>query len=245
MIKNYCLAVVNLLIVSLPILTIWEINFYLAYFAILIIIVFLLSWNFAGEMVIIKIIFNAKKMQSNADMFPILNAYLNEIFKSNLMRKNVTIFYVDSLVPYYIPISKTRVVVSLALEQKIITEGQNFLFNKISENIYNLKLIYSRRILLLSLFVYIITIRVIELWTMVFAIMVKLICAIIIVCVNGALFGSGRDFVNSFLGGIALGSLFVKINDLFNLIQDKLVNWIMKISMSISFNYTVNSGRIK
>ncbi len=117
------------------------------------------------------------------------------------------------------------------------------LLRSVPEDVYTSKLMFSRKVLLLSLVCYAVVIRIMELWAIFFAVAVKAVFSLAILIATGALFGSSREMSNAVSLGSFIGSVALKINDIANYIQDKIINWIMKETFLSSFQMIEESGR--
>ena len=102
----------------------------------------------------------------------------------------------------------------------------------------------SRKVALLSLASYAIVIRIMELWAIFFAVAVKAIMALVMLITSGALFGSAREMVNAASFGSAIGRIILKINDVASYIQDKLIDFAMKITCSNSYRIIEESSQV-
>lgn len=107
---------------------------------------------------------------------------------------------------------------------------------------YDIKLMISRNVLLLSLISYTIVIRFMELWAIIFAVTVKLIFSLVMLIVTGALFGSVREMADAISLGSLIGTVALKINDIANYIQDKIIEVAMKWVFTYSFQFVEESG---
>lgn len=83
-----------------------------------------------------------------------------------------------------------------------------------------------------------------ELWVIFFAVAVKAIMALVMLITSGALFGSASEMVNAVSFGSAIGSIILKINDIANYIQDKLIDFAMKITCSNSYRIIEESSQV-
>ena len=78
------------------------------------------------------------------------------------------IVWVDSELPFFVPVSRRAFVVSVALQDSIIDFGEVFLLRNFPENSYNQAILYSRKCLLLTFIGYKISLRFLELWAVFF-----------------------------------------------------------------------------
>lgn len=233
MIKNYCLTILNIIIAGLPILFIWEPKIYFCYFGSMCLFVLLSSWNPLGEIVIILNL-RAKKILHNRDMFFALNQYLKYLLKNNLIEEQCSLYYTNIKFLSCFPISRKKLIVPLNMEDQIINKGDQFLINSIPKERYETSLMFSRRVLLLSIVGYAIVLRIIELWAIFFAFAVRAIFALVMVIATGSIFESAKDVGNAISFGTFLGNIAVKINDIVNSLQDKIINLIMTLTMENS-----------
>ena len=236
MIKNYGLTMLNICIAGLPILITWEPKIYFCYLGILCLFLLMLSWNPLGEIIILLTI-HAKKVPINSYMFSALNQYLEHLVINNFMEERCSVYYSDIKSTLCFPISRKRLIVPLNLECKIIKQGKQFLTDSTSEGIYSFAIIFSRRLLLLSIVGYVITFRIMEIWAIIFAFAVRIIFALVMLLASGALFGSRKEVGNAISFGSFLGDIALKINNIVNFVQINIVNLILKISMNNSIRY--------
>ena len=103
-------------------------------------------------------------------------------------------------------------------------------------------LVLSRKTLLLSIFCYVLILRFIELWTIIAAVIVRLVFAAIAVIVTGSFYEGVHKMMEAIWIGAALGKVVWKINECFNFIQDKMVEFVMKRTMTGTFDYLKKSG---
>ena len=151
-------------------------------------------------------------------------------------------YYAESRIPYFIPISRKRVVLSLALEDYLIHDYDENLYRDVPDEAYIPNLVLSRKTLLLSIFCYVLILRFIELWTIIAAVIVRLVFAAIAVIVTGSFYEGVHKMMEAIWIGAALGKVVWKINECFNFIQDKMVEFVMKRTMTGTFDYLKKSG---
>lgn len=186
-----------------------------------------------------------KKVPQNALIMPSLQRYVRYLSNHELKNQRIpSLYYVDSKIPYYIPVSVRNAVVSLALENRLTQDGERLLIKGVSKDAYIPKVIISRKAALLSLAGYAIVIRIMELWAIFFAVAVKAIMALAMLIASGALFGNIEDIKNAFSFGFSLGSVMLKINEIAGYIQDKLIDLVMKITCSNSYRIIEESNQI-
>ena len=243
--KNYAVAAANILISSLPFFVTWEPVVGLCYCGIAVLLLVLLSWNMAGDYIVILFILHARRVPPDALIAPSLQQYLRYLSNHELKnRRAPCLYYADSKVPYYIPVSKKRAVVSLALEDRLLSDGEKLLIQGVPKNAYVSRIIISRKAALLSLAGYAVVIRIMELWAIFFAVAVKAIMAFAMLIASGALFGSAGEMANAASFGSALGSIVLKINEIASHIQDKLIDLAMKITCSNSYKAIEEASRV-
>lgn len=236
MIKNFVLTILNICIAGLPILITWDSKIYFCYLGIICVFILMFSWNPFGEVIIVFVL-HAKRVPSNSYMFYTLNQYLEYLVINKIMKEQCLAYYTDIKSTLCFPISRKRLIVPLNLESEIIKHGKQFLINFTSEEVYSSLLIFSRRLLLLSVVGYVITFRVMEVWEIIFAFAVKMIFALVMLLASGALFESSKEVGNAISFGSFLGDVALKINNIVNFIQVNIVNLIFKISMHNSIKY--------
>lgn len=242
--KNYMLAAINVMISSLPIWITWPPIVATYYCGGAVLLLLLLSWNTLGTIIVVHFVFRAKPLHQDAAIAPALNQYLQTVIGKGFMKeRDSTIYYTGSESPYCIPVNKCNIVISLALEERLRRNGANLLLQGVPESMYDIKLMISRNVLLLSLISYAIVIRFMEFWAIIFAVAVKLIFSLVMLIVTGALFGSGREMANAISLGSLIGTVALKINDIANYIQDKIIEVAMKWVLTYSFQFVEESGR--
>ena len=245
--KNYAVAAINILVSSLLLFAMWDSVVGLCYCGIVILLLALLSWNIAGDTIVILFILhaNAKEVPPNAQIVPCLQRYFR--YLSNHALKNrctPSPYYANSKNPYYIPVSVKNVVVSLALERRLQTDGEKLLIRGVPKDTYCTKTIISRKAALLSLASYAIAIRIMELCAILFAVAIKAIKALVMLITSGALFGGVREMGEAVSVGTAIGSIILKINEKVSYIQDKAIDLAMKITSSYSYRIIEESSQL-
>lgn len=90
--------------------------------------------------------------------------------------------------------------------------------------------------LLLSIVGYTIILRFIELWTIFFAFAVRAILVLVMVIATGSIFESAKDIGNAISFGSFLGNMVLKINNIINSLQDKIIELIMMFTIENSIN---------
>lgn len=243
--RNYGLAAVNVLVSSLPIFATWDPIVGICYCGIVGLLLVLLSWNVVGDFIVVMFILHAREVPSNALIAPSLQRYLRHLSNHDLKNQRTpSLYYADSKIPYYMPISARNAVVSLALEDRLQRDGERLLIKGVPKDAYIPKIMVSRKVALLSLASYTIVIRIMEFWVIFFAVAVKAIMALAMLIASGALFGSASEMVNAASFGSAIGSIILKINDIANYIQDKLIDFAMKITCSNSYRIIEESSQV-
>lgn len=246
MLKNYCLAATNLLIASLPILLTWDPIICLYYLGIWVFLLSLLCWNIIGDTVVVLFVIRAHPLPQDAVITPKLNRYIEAMAKKGLLRpKNISLYYTDSDIPYCIPLSKKRIIISFALAKLLERKDESLLYTGVPRQAYDAKVIISRKVLLLSLVNYTVVIRIMELWAIVFALVVKLIIILAVMIATGAFFGNSRDVGNAFSAGSFIGDIVLKINKVVNFLQDKIIKFVMDWTLKNSFQLFEESESIR
>lgn len=133
-------------------------------------------------------------------------------------------------------------VLSLALEDYLIRDYDGSLYRDVPDEAYIPKLVLSRKALLLSIFCYVLILRFIELWMVIGAAVVRLVFAVVAVIVTGSFYEGFHKMMEAIWIGAALGKVIWKINECFNFIQDKMVEFVMKRTMTGTFDYLKKSG---
>src|SRR5699024_2850021 len=144
-----------------------------------------------------------------------------------------------------IPISTKVFVVSLALQDVLDRKGASLLIQSIPKETYEPQLIISQKVLLLSLISYTIVLRVMEFWAIFLAAAIKAIFAFVSVMCSGAWFGGSlQEIINAASWGSLIGSIGLKINDITNFIQDKLIDLALKFTCSSMYYFVKESHTI-
>lgn len=81
MLKNYLLATLNIIVFSLPILFTWDLIVGVYFYAFSIALLALLAWNIVGDMVIVFLVFRARRLPQEAIIAPIIQQYFLNIKK--------------------------------------------------------------------------------------------------------------------------------------------------------------------
>jgi len=185
--KNYMLAALNVAVAGLPFLVGWDLVLYGVYCGFAVLLLGLTAWNPVGDWLSILFVFYAKAVPEEALIMPALRRYLREaISGKGYLKPKCRFYYAESRIPYFIPISRKRVVLSLALEDYLIHDYDENLYRDVPDGVH------------------------------------KMMEAIWI--------------------GAALGKVVWKINECFNFIQDKMVEFVMKRTMTGTFDYLKKSG---
>ena len=242
--KNYALALLNMVIAGLPILLTWDPIIFLCYFGGAAAILALTAWNVVGDVIAIFCVFHGDLVPPDALIRPALDRYFKTAADQGLLRADAAAYYATSGTPYFIPLSGKRVMLSLALEDWLLQDGAGRLFQAVPREAYDAGVMASRKVLLLSLFCYVLVIRLMELWAIFFAVAIKAIMALAMMITSGAFFEGFHEMLEATLFGCALGVVIVKVNDLFNFLQDKVVNWIMDSTMKSSFDFLQQEGAV-
>lgn len=195
--------------------------------------ILLSSWNPIGEIIIILNL-HAKKILHDQDMLFALNQYQKYLLKNNLIEEQCSLYYTNIKFLSCFPISRKKIIVPLSIEGQIINNGCQFLISSIPKERYDANLMFSRRALLLSIVGYEIVFRLIELWAIIFAFAVRAIFALVMVLATGSIFGCAKDVGNAISFGSFLGNIAIKINDIINSLQDKIINLIVTLTMDNS-----------
>lgn len=241
--KNYMLAALNVAVAGLPFLVGWDLVLYGVYCGFAVLLLGLTAWNPVGDWFSILFVFYAKAVPEEALIMPALRRYLREaISGKGYLKPKCRFYYAESRIPYFIPISRKRVVLSLALEDYLIHDYDGNLYRDVPDEAYIPNLVLSRKTLLLSIFCYVLILRFIELWTIIAAVIVRLVFAAIAVIVTGSFYEGFHKMMEAIWIGAALGKVIWKINECFNFIQDKMVEFVMKRTMTGTFDYLKKSG---
>ena len=107
---------------------------------------------------------------NNAEIKIAIDNYIKHIYfkKNGKYPYKAKIVWVDSELPFFVPVSRRAFVVSVALQDSIIDFGEVFLLRNFPENSYNQAILYSRKCLLLTFIGYKISLRFLELWAVFF-----------------------------------------------------------------------------
>ena len=132
--KNYAVAATNILVSSIPLFATWDPIVGLCYCGIVILLLALLSWNIVGDYIVILFILHAREVSPNALITPSLQQYLRSLSNHELKNQRTpSLYYANSKVPYYIPVSAKNAVVSLALENRLQLDGERLLIKGCAE----------------------------------------------------------------------------------------------------------------
>lgn len=234
--RNIGFATFNILIIAVFFGLIWGFEGYAYAVGIHIILIGLLCWNPVGDWIVATIILQGKHIPSGADMEIVIGQYLRDLVSLGVLEYKPYrhLMYTKSKLSYFLPVSTRFFVVSFSLQTPLIQNGAQLLHSRIDNGTYDRKLMCSRRVLLLTAFGYMIAMRILEVWAIIFATGVKLLVTLCVLLASGALFGSGSDIAGWSSIGYAIGTIIVKINDIVNSIQDKVVEWLIKVAVSAS-----------
>ena len=153
--KNYMLAALNVAVAGLPFLVGWDLVLYGVYCGFAVLLLGLTAWNPVGDWLSILFVFYAKAVPEEALIMPALRRYLREaISGKGYLKPKCRFYYAESRIPYFIPISRKRVVLSLALEDYLIHDYDENLYRDVPDEAYIPNLVLSRKTLLLSIFCY-------------------------------------------------------------------------------------------
>lgn len=127
--KNYMLAALNVAVAGLPFLVGWDLVLYGVYCGFAVLLLGLTAWNPVGDWFSILFVFYAKAVPEEALIMPALRRYLREaISGKGYLKPKCRFYYAESRIPYFIPISRKRVVLSLALEDYLIRDYDGSLY---------------------------------------------------------------------------------------------------------------------
>ena len=228
--RNLLLSAVNVLVISIPFGLTWGMEGYLFACAAQILLVSLLFWNVVGDAILAFFIFQGKAIPANAEMRPVIERYMNYLISTHVLEGpgSKILLWADSIQPYFIPISKRTFIVSISLQDELIQQGEQLLRTHVPSDVYSAGQISSRKILLLTVFGYIVTLRLLELWAVIFAVAVKIMMSIVMLITTGALFGTAKEAGDATSLGVVLGNLGLKGNDAVNYLQDYFTEWLVR-----------------
>lgn len=168
--KKILLTIVNILIIGLPFYFIWGIKFYFLVVLFQLILIGVLFWNGMGDFLVLRFVFAGNPLPNNAEIKIAIDNYIKHIYfkKNGKYPYKAKIVWVDSELPFFVPVSRRAFVVSVALQDSIIDFGEVFLLRNFPENSYNQAILYSRKCLLLTFIGYKISLRFLELWAVFF-----------------------------------------------------------------------------
>lgn len=242
-VRNTLLAIVNLLLLSLPVLLTWDITFYGAIILFYVILILLLFWNPLGDWLIVHFVLRAQLLPTNALVKAPIDEYILFLKQNNIdVHTPICCYYTTQKLPYFFSISKKRFILSQGLEEPIIAGGTPLLINRIKLESFENKNNISRKILLLTIIEYYIMAKIMELWAIIFVLAVKLIMIIVVWVVSGGLFA--KKPLSIIQVGSALGALATKINDLINYLQDHIVEWLIKTAVMGHLNVVEKDNSI-
>ena len=241
--KNYLFAALNVAVSGLGILLGWDLFLYSIYCAFAILLIALTAWNTIGDWCVILFAFHAKRVPQEALMMPALQRYLSQaVAGDKFLRPGCKFYYAESRIPYFIPISRKKVVLSLALEDYLIQDRNGSLYRDVPLDAYIPKVVFSRKVLLVSILCYVLILRFLEIWAIVAVAILKFCGAVIVVIVTGGFWEGIGKLLQAIWIGMALGALAWKINEFASCLQDKAVDFLMKRTMQGTFDYLKKSG---
>lgn len=187
-------------------------------------------------------IFQGKAIPANAEMRPVIERYMNYLISTHVLEGpgSKILLWADSIQPYFIPISKRTFIVSISLQDELIQQGEQLLRTHVPSDVYSAGQINARKILLLTVFGYIVTLRLLELWAIIFAVAVKIVMSIVMLIVTGALFGTAKEAGDAISIGVVLGKLVLKMNDFANYLQDRFVEWFVRQTVLGHFRVAIS-----
>lgn len=242
-VKNYMLSALCILLMGLFCWNSWGTTICLLFLASVFLYLLLLSGSPLGELLILHFIFRARPMPSSAAMAPAVQTYLESCkSQGKLSPKKHTAYYADSETRYFMPLSKRRVVISLALQDELIESGPVILFRGVPPESYIPAVMLSRRVLLLLILGIFLILWIAEKLAILTALFIKAICTLVMLLVTGAIFYGLHAIWNAIALGRALGSLITKIQDLFQPLEDRLIEWLMRFTATCSFQSLQNDS---
>lgn len=245
MVKNLLLALLNWAVGGVFLVLHYDLPILLYYLGFSLLCWLLLGWNALGELLTIRVIFRAKPMPQNALIAPAVLHYLGTApVKECLSEKGCTVYYAQSKIPCFVPISRRRAVVSLALEDALIENGAGVLSKGVPLASYDPKVLLARRILLLVLLMDVLLLLLARGVSIVGALIIQFCCCCATLITSGALFEGPRAIWDALAAGWFLGRLLNKICDLFNNIQDKLAEIMLRMTNAYSFQSLQMDGAI-
>lgn len=236
MVKNNLLAALNLLVAGLFLWHNFGVPAFLYYLGASLLCWLLLCWNAVGEVLVIRMVFRARRMPANAEMAPAVMEYLARGIPSAYgSEKGFTVYYAQSRERFFVPVSRRRVVVSLALEDTLIQDGNAILKRGVPSGSYESGTLFSRRLLLLSLLGHAIMLFLMKAFAWLVAFVVKSFFVILVYLFSDADTRGIRGLWDSIALGVFLGKIVLVFGDFVNYLQDKLVEWLMRITKAYSF----------
>ncbi len=243
MIKNYIYSALCILTQALFCWKTWDMTGLLIYAGGISFCLLLLSWNALGERLVLWFVFRAQPMPEGTLMAPAVQTYLNDCRSGDYLSPQKCIpYYADSETRYFMPLSRRRVVVSLALQDELIESGPVILFRGVPVESYAPSIMLSRMVLLFSILFYLLIIRIVEVFAVLTAFLIKATCSLVMLIVSGAIFHGLSAIWNAIALGLALGSMVVKVQDLCQSVEDRLIAWLMRITATCSFHSLQSSS---
>lgn len=239
--KNYILAFVNVLIFALPALFMYDVIIYLFYALFLVIIILLFAWNAIGDFIIVRVVYRGKKLPTTAMMKPSVDGYINYLRESGLVKaEKVRCYWANRRSNSFIQISPQCCLISNALDDPLIKYGAKLLINSVSAEMYKRSFLISRKVLLLSIVGYAITLRILELWAVFVVLFCRVLMAIVMLITSGSLFGTASEAYDAMtfgsLLGLFLGKGVIKLDKLINIVQDTISEFFANTAVDISIN---------
>lgn len=242
--KNYGLALLNVAVAGLLILVGWDWILYGFYFVSAVLFIALTAWNAVGDYIAVLFVFHARRVPQEAQITPALNRFCQSATAAGKISGNgCKFYYAESRIPYFIPISRRRIVLSTALEEYLIADKNGRLFCDVPALSYDPPIVFSRKVLLMSIICYVVVLRFGELMAIIGAAVVRFCMAVAMVIATGAIFEGLWKMIRAILIGVALGTVIWKINEAVNFVQDKAVDFLMKQTMRGTFDYLKKSGQ--
>ena len=166
MLKNVLLSLINISITAIPFFLIWDFEMYLVAILFQIVIIACTFWNIAGDVLIIRTVLNGKGIPNNSQIKSATTKYLNYLESKDLIetQKQKLIYWANSSVPYFLPVSKRTFVISSALQDYLVRQGAQALIKQFPNEMFATSIIFSRKILLLTVLSYRIIMKVLEWW---------------------------------------------------------------------------------
>ena len=240
--RNYLVVLSVVLVSGIPFLFTERlgIKMYLYFITFITSFILLTFWNGIGDFIAIHFVLRGDEMEGDAAIAPCLKTFIQSKNKADECK----LFYTQSSTPYLIPVGNNSVVVSLGAERYIINGGLDFLEKAVPLDIFETHSIISTKIVLFALTIIPIMRWMIRLLTTIVFRGAQILFGLAVALATGSLFDSLGNFLDSYALGRMLGVLLTKIYELTNIIQDKIVDYLVDYTQIIAYKNVEDSNSL-